>query len=190
MELREQKRRLRTELKSAERELSAEQKSRSDRAIVENLLAMPEYRRAGTLFCFAGAAGEIDTAPILRSALESGKRLCVPLCVGEGLMELRELRAPEQLSPGAYGLPEPPPQLPTVSPDEVDFAVVPCLSCGHDGRRLGRGGGYYDRFLEKYGGPAAVLCREALTREDLPLEPHDVRVAAVVTERGVFRSGL
>ncbi|MBR6352178.1 MAG: 5-formyltetrahydrofolate cyclo-ligase, partial [Firmicutes bacterium] len=56
------------------------------------------------------------------------------------------------------------------------------------GRRLGNGGGYYDRFLEKYHPPMAIVCREKLMADDVPLEPFDATGPVVVTETGVFRS--
>ena len=54
---------------------------------------MPEYQSAGTIFCFVGTGREIDTRPILRHALNSGKTVCVPLCTTPGQMELRRITA-------------------------------------------------------------------------------------------------
>lgn len=88
-----------------------------------------------------GTGWEIDTRPILSAALTDGKRLCVPLCTGPGLMELRQIMALDQLAPGAYGLPEPPSDAPAVAVDAVDLAVLPCMGCNHLGHRLGRGRG-------------------------------------------------
>lgn len=59
---------------------------------------MPEYQAAGTIFCFVGTPHEIDTRPILENALAAGKRLCVPLCTGPGMMELRQITTLSQLS--------------------------------------------------------------------------------------------
>lgn len=113
---------------------------------------MPEYQSAGTIFCFVGTGREIDTRPILRHALNSGKTVCVPLCTTPGQMELRRITALEELRPGKFHIPEPPADAPCVAVDEVDLAILPCLSCNHLGQRLGRGGGYYDRFLAHYRG--------------------------------------
>ncbi len=64
-----------------------------------------------------------------------------------------------------------------------NMAIIPCAGAAADGRRLGRGGGYYDRFLAQYTGDALLLCRERLLCPDIPQETHDIRVPAVVTER-------
>lgn len=186
----EEKQRLRRTIRQLESRLSPRYLEASGRAITAQLLAMPEYRAAGTVFCFAGFGREVDTRPILEDALESGKVLCVPLCAGPGEMELRRITALGQLSPGAFGIPEPPADSAPVEADEVDFAVLPCVTCDRAGRRLGRGGGYYDRFLSRYRGGAVLLCRERLLREEIPVEPHDGPVPWVLTERGLYEDGV
>lgn len=71
----------------------------ADRAIARHLLALPEYRSAGAVFCFVSAGREIDTRPILEQTLADGKMLCVPLCVADGIMELRAIRDLKELFP-------------------------------------------------------------------------------------------
>lgn len=184
-----EKQRLRRMIHTVEATLSPRYLTESGRAIAARLQAMPEYQTAGTVFCFAGVRREIDTRPILQDALSSGKTLCVPLCVEKGIMELRQITGLAQLSPGAYGIPEPPADSPRLQADEVDFAILPCICCDHSGRRLGRGGGYYDRFLAHYRGGAVLLCRERLIREEIPMEPRDIPVPWVLTERGLYEDG-
>ncbi len=186
----EQKKSLRSALRCAERSMTGEEKAAADRAICTTVRTLPEYEAAKTVFAFVGMPREIQTMDLLQAILDSGRRLCVPLCLAEpGKMLLKELTDLGALQPGAYGILEPPAELPTVDPAEVDLAILPCVSAGHDGKRLGQGGGYYDRFLERYRGAAVLVCREALTREDIPEETHDVRIPLVVTDAGVFRSG-
>ena len=186
----EEKQQLRAVMRARERQLSDRYRRESDQAIAAHLPAMPEYQAAGTIFCFVGTPHEIDTRPILENALAAGKRLCVPLCTGPGMMELRQITTLSQLSPGAYGIPEPPEDAPTVSVDETDFAILPCLTCNHLGHRLGQGQGYYDRFLAHYRSGAVLLCREKLIREEIPLEPHDYPIPWVLTERGLYEDGI
>ena len=185
----EEKQQLRRTMRALESGLSARYKAESSRAIAAHLLAMPEYQEAGTVFCFVGTDREIDTRPILEDVLAAGKRLCVPQCVGKGIMELRQVTDLRQLIPGAYGILEPSADAPLVSLDEVDFAILPCLTCNHLGQRLGQGGGYYDRFLSHYRGGTVLLCREKLIREEIPLEPHDYPIPWVLTEVGLYEDG-
>lgn len=189
MTKKEEKRALRATLRHLAEALPEGYRQKADRAIAAHLLAMPAYQEADTVFCFVGTGWEIDTRPILADALATGKRLCVPLCTGPGTMELRQITSLDQLAPGAYHLPEPPADAPLVAVDEVDLAVVPCMGCNHLGHRLGRGGGYYDRFLSAYRSAAVLVCRERLIREEIPLEPHDLPIPWVLTERGLYEDG-
>ena len=88
----------------------------------------------------------------------------------------------ESLAPAPpYGLLEPPGDAPGVGPEFFGpraLAVIPCLACSQSGVRLGRGGGYYDRFLAHYKGVRRLACPPALRLPDLPAEPWDVRFGA------------
>ena len=186
----EEKQRLRREAKALAASLPPDYCREADAAIAAHLLAMPVCRNAGTVFCFAGMAGEIDTRPVLEGLLAAGTGLCLPLCLGAGQMELRQVGDLSCLTPGAYGILEPPADSPRLSLDQVDLAVLPCLTCDCRGRRLGRGGGYYDRFLAVYRGGTVLLCRERMLRREIPMEPHDRSVPWVLTERGLYEDGV
>ena len=185
----EEKQQLRRIIRGLRAQLSEAYCLRANRAIAAHLLAMSEYQAAGTAFCYVSTGLEIDTWPVLEDVLASGKVLCVPLCVSNGVMELRQVTSLAQLAPGSYGIPEPPADNHVISPDAVDFAVLPCLTCNHLGQRLGQGGGYYDRFLSHYRGGSVLLCRELLIREEIPLEPHDYPIPWVLTEKGLYEDG-
>lgn len=190
MTVKEEKQRLRRVMREKESTLSEKYKTASSTAITAHLLGMPEYQAADTIFCFVGTATEIDTRSILDAALSDGKCLCVPLCVAKGIMELRQITDLAQLQPGSYGILEPSHDTPLISIDDVDFAILPCTTCSHGGARLGKGGGYYDRFLSHYRGGTVLLCREKLIRDEIPVEPHDYPVPWVLTERGLYEDGI
>ena len=181
------KKALRKEVRAAEKLIPAEFKTAWDLKIRQNVESLPEYRNAGTVFLFVGTSREISTDGLIEDSLAAGKTVAVPLCVGDGIMELKRLDSLAELRIGAYGIREPMADAPSIDPADVDFALIPCVSCDHGGKRLGQGGGFYDRFLEKYEGPAAMVCREALMREDIPVEAHDNTIDIVVSEAGVFR---
>ena len=186
MTIAEEKQALRREVRAAERALDPLCREASDRAIAARLLALPLYREAGTVFCFVSTSREIDTRPILKDVLATGRRLCVPRCAAGREMELAVLSSLAELEPGAYGILEPKSGCTVLTAEDVDFAVLPCVSADRRGRRLGQGGGYYDRFLRRYRGKMAVVCREALLRPHSPQEEHDVCIPWVLTEDGVF----
>ena len=92
----------------------------------------------------------------------------------------------DELVPGMDGILEPKADCALVTPADIDFAVVPCLSFDRRGRRLGQGGGYYDRLLPQLSCPTCLICRERLMSEAVPTEEHDRRCTLYVTERGVM----
>ena len=186
----EEKKMLRASIRTEIPALSEKYVSAANEKITSRLAEMPEYLSAGTVFCFVGTPQEINTRPFLETVLAAGKTLCVPLCVGHGRMVLKKITALNQLVPGAYGSSEPSGNAPTVSPDDVDFSVIPCISCDRAGHRLGQGGGFYDRFLTVYRGPAVLVCRERLMREEIPVEPHDAMIHWVLTEKGLYEDGV
>lgn len=186
MTIPEEKQRLRKEVRALERKLDAAYRAQADRAIADKVLELPLYQHARTVFCFVSTEYEIETRPILLDALQTGRRLCVPRCAADRRMELVVIRSLDELELGAFDILEPKAGLPTLTPEEVDFAVLPCLSCDRKGRRLGRGGGYYDRFLAAYRGTMACLCRERLLQEEIPVDKQDVPVSWLITEAGVF----
>lgn len=185
----EEKQSLRKTIRALNTQLSSRYRQKSDREIVAHLLAMPEYQQAETVFCFVGTSREIDTRPILADALAQKKVLCLPACLDRSTMVLRQICSLDDLVPGAYGILEPPAEAPLLSVDEVDFSILPCMTCNHLGQRLGRGFGYYDRFLAGYRSSAVLICRERLIREEIPVEPHDYPVPWVLTEVGLYEDG-
>ena len=143
------------------------------------------------MLAFAAMPDEPDTAEILRRALADGKRLLLPRVRSKTEMDWVEIPALRLLRPGAFGIQEPPADLPAADPAgyAAALALVPCLTASRDGVRLGRGGGYYDRFLAHYKGAGLLLCPEALLLDELPCDDWDARFAPenILTEKGILR---
>ena len=159
--------------------------------MAEALFSLPQWQRAGAVLAFAAMPDEPDAAEILRRALADGKRLLLPRVRSKTEMDWVEIPALCLLRPGAFGIQEPPADLPAADPAEyaAALALVPCLAASRDGVRLGRGGGYYDRFLAHYKGAGLLLCPEALLLDELPCDDWDARFAPenILTEKGILR---
>ena len=142
------------------------------------------------IFCYVSTEKEINTIPLLQEILDSGKRLGVPKCTGKGIMDAYEIQNLEQLKIGSYGILEPGEECDIIlDPTEIQFAIIPCISCNRKGERLGHGGGFYDRYLEKMPEDCekAILCRESLMCDEIPTEEHDERMDLVISENGIIR---
>ncbi|NLG53502.1 MAG: 5-formyltetrahydrofolate cyclo-ligase [Clostridiales bacterium] len=172
-----------------EQTLPESDKAAADRRVTENLINTPEFSAAGSIFAFVGVGHEIDTSDIIKSALCAGKRVYVPFCLGKGIMKAVRLKAYDGLKPGMYGVPTVP-DGDEISPDELELIIVPALCYDRRGYRLGRGGGYYDRYLKRIS-PGTVtigLCRAGTLLDRINVMPHDVRVRVIVTDTEVIRT--
>ena len=179
---------LRRAVRERARSLDPVCRKEADETIFRLLLSLPEYRNASAIFCFVSRPDEVSTQPVIRNALSSGKKIAVPRCAGNGIMHAHYILDPDtDLAPGMYGIPEPSADTPAADPSDFDLILVPCCSCSHTGTRLGFGGGYYDRYLEKVSAITAVLCHEALTSESIPADSFDRTMDIVLTEAGIFR---
>lgn len=157
-----------------------------DTDICRRTSLLSQFQLSRTIFCFVGVDWEINTRPLIDCALNTAKRVAVPLCTDPGIMEARLIYSLDQMEPGTYGIPEPPLNSPVCPLSEIDFAVVPCVACDSSCMRLGQGGGFYDRFMEKASFFSAALCRDEALLEQIPTEPWDRPVDCVVTESRIY----
>ncbi len=150
------------------------------------MLAGAQWDAAESVFLYVSMWAEPDTRALLEDALAAGKRVYVPLCCPDRVMKAVRIRSTEALRPGMCGIPEPFDQTETASAGELDLLLVPCLTASRDGKRLGHGAGYYDRFLSGGHGITMCLCYEALLTETIPTDAHDVRMDFVQTEKQLY----
>ena len=179
------KQELRAVIAAEVKSLDTEYCKRADAAICRAVQDSELYQNARTVFCYIGTDREIDTKDLLTAALADGKRLALPLCVGKGIMEARQIRSLDDLVNGKYDIPAPAADCPIIEAEEFDLVIVPCSTGNEKGQRLGYGGGFYDRYLGKTRCPKVLLCRKQLVKEDIPVEEHDLRMDFLATEDGM-----
>lgn len=139
---------LRREMRQRKRQFSPQQLRELSAPIAERLLAHPRVKMAKTILLYSSLPDEVDTSDAIRRLLLDGKAVFLPAVTGKGEMEVRQLTDFGQLSEGAYQILEPRGAA-LADLTAIDVAIVPGMGFDADGHRLGRGGGYYDRFLPK-----------------------------------------
>lgn len=149
--------------------------------IAARVTALGAYRSARTVLCYHSAGGEVDTLKLIERMRSDGKIVCLPAIIGPGVMEARRM---DRLTPGPYGIPCP--EGPLVPPEEIDLILVPGLAFDKSCHRLGRGGGYYDRYLPGCRGKTVGLAFDCQVVERLPLEAHDAPLDMLVTESALY----
>ena len=156
-------------------------------ALVKNASSMPQYISSDTLLCYYPVRKEPDILPLAVHALEQGKTVAFPIShIRERRLSFHVIKKLSDLKVGAYNIPEPPVSLPEITEFSGALCLVPALAFNKKGRRLGYGGGYYDRFLSDFKGISMGLAYSDFYVQDLPTEAHDATVDIIITENGGY----
>jgi 5-formyltetrahydrofolate cyclo-ligase len=162
-------------------DLRAEKSAR----LCEAIAASSAWRTARTIAIFAPQPREPDVEMLW--SLADGKSFAYPRVV-EGRLDLFRVDSLFDLSPGAFGVREPPGKIAcAVAPDTLDLILIPGVAFTAKGARLGRGGGFYDRLLSPLTAHVCKIgvCFDSQVLPELPVEPHDRRVDFIATESGM-----
>ncbi|MDO5443406.1 MAG: 5-formyltetrahydrofolate cyclo-ligase [Bacteroidia bacterium] len=180
MDKSEEKKVLRRGIRMRKASLDEAEKAAAAASVAAQIEALAEYADAQTLLAYCAMPDEIGTADIISRAYASGKTVVLPVVVGEKL-ELRKY-TPAKLRPGYRGIMEPSDEAETVSPSDVDLAIIPGMAFDAAGHRMGRGGGFYDRLIPQLHCPLVGICFSCQIVPSIPLEPFDLPVDIVISE--------
>ena len=178
------KRALRRQLRQVRAAIPLALRRRAARAAARHLVRACRRWQAQHVALYLGVAEELDTRPLI--AALHGLRLYAPRVGPDGRLRFARLAPP--LVRNRYGIAEP---AALRRPPRLDLIVLPLVGFDAAGARLGMGGGYYDRLLARpraYRRPLRVgFAFAAQEVRAVPVAPHDARLDAVVTERGLRR---
>lgn len=179
---------LRLRIAAERRGLAPSVREAASAQIADHLLGMAEFARAARVAAYMALSDEVSLGRVIAAVLESGRPLLLPR-VDEQRLVFSPVPDLAALRLGSYGVREPLRGAAETTWDARDLVLVPGVAFDRDGGRLGRGAGFYDRSLPS--GPATPrivgVCFDRQVVEAVPMEPHDRRVDAVVTESGVVR---
>lgn len=179
---------LRARTRQALRSMDPGSRAEEGVAIRRSIRAWPTWAAARTVLGYLPLASEVDLRPLLAEAIGRGVTVAVPVSSTDGSItpcRLISLEAAD-LETDAMGIAVPRRRepLPIAS---IEVALVPGLAFDPQGRRLGRGGGFYDRFLPSLPRPAATvaICFGLQRVEQVPAGPTDARVEWLALAEGV-----
>ncbi len=173
------KKELRSAIREKKRAMSEELILRKSSALKDKFLATDAYRQAAAVYGYLPYNQEVRTVPILEQALRDGKKVAVPKVYGDD-MKFIYLDDLSRVAKGYAGIPEPIDDGP-VADDEGALVLMPGLAFDPQGHRIGYGGGFYDRFLEREPHhPTVALCYDFQMFQKLETEEFDIPVNMVI----------
>ena len=178
MDLNEYKKKLRKEKIRAREALPEEDRAGYSAQICGRIIRTPEY-------------AEVRLDELEKQAAADGKRLLYPLCVSRTEMLAVEPGAGDDAwaDSGFMGIREPVSEKGRIiGPSEIDLVIAPCAAFDEKCRRLGMGGGFYDRYLPGCTGAKIIAAAyEVQCAEEIPTEEFDFTAGAVATEKRLIR---
>ena len=184
------KRELRQAAIRARAELSSAGREAASRAICERLRSMEELQAAEVIFSYLAMPEEADLSPLHGWLHARGTTLAFPVTGENGAMEAWAPDETMRFTRDRFGIRIPVTEAARrIDPAEIAVILTPCVAFDAECRRLGHGGGYYDRFFPL--SPRAIRICVAFEAQRLPVIPTDrwdVPMHAVVTEAGIYRA--
>ena len=183
------KKALRAQLRQRLQQLDAQDIHDRSQAAAQQLCQCKVFAKAQAVMLFLPMPHEVDAQPVAIRAWQMGKTVTVPLVSYEQKhmlpVEIRSLNEP--MSTDRYGVRSPANGQP-LPIDMIDLVVVPGLAFDREGHRVGRGGGFYDRFLAQpvFKGVTCGLCFDDQLLQEVPVVSHDVPLHMLVTDRQVL----
>lgn len=189
----ETKKQLRNKMKTLRDALPIESQLEYSRTISETLISERIFQSAKNILVYMAIGSEVRTEEIIRTGLHTDQRIWIPKVLGKD-MEFYEIRDFQECRPGFMGILEPDGEGRCFRANAKDkkedtLILLPGLAFDEKGKRLGYGGGYYDRYLAKYDNCIKIgIAYELQCGRDVPTDQTDVVMDMVVTEKGIRKT--
>ena len=181
--IREAKQALRSQVSARLKQMEPGQRAAASARASALLASQALWKTAQRVLFFAPLPEELDVWPLLREALSAGKRVALPRFVAENrTYEACQIQDPESdLQVGHFGIREPASRCARLPLSRLDLILVPGVAFDLQGRRLGRGKGYYAQLLRVFCGTTCGVAFDEQVVGEIPVEAHDVRLDCVLT---------
>ncbi len=152
--------------------------------VIDNLKKNLRFAKANTLLLYNALPDEVQTSELIESLVAESKTVLLPRVTNATYMELRRYTGINDMQVGAFGIMEPTGELFT-DYDKIDVAVIPGMAFDNEGHRLGRGKGYYDRFLCKMPGVYKIgICHLWQMVANVPSDEYDIKMDCIISRNG------
>ncbi len=167
-------------MRKANKNVAPEGRNRAAEIIFRAIEESTQFVNSQRIALYAALPDEIPTRSVIERWCALGKEIFLPRITGETSMEFYPYR-PDKIEVGAFGIDEPQGD-DAIEPSQIELMILPGVAFTAEGERLGRGRGYYDRYLSREGYAAYNIgvCYKHQLCEEIPCEVHDVRLDWVV----------
>ncbi len=186
---------IRREYRKLRDRMTVDEVCRWSEQICQRIMEQPAYLDASAVLCYMAFRNEVNLNNIMSTSWERGKKIYLPR-MEEGHMEFFRYRPKDPLITNSFGISEPERNeeafSSTVGTDEKVLVIMPGVVFDRECRRLGYGGGYYDRYFEEYRREdprftfLAAAYQIQIHDEVLPLEDTDVQPDLIITEQEII----
>lgn len=183
MDLRDSKAALRQRMRGALKNLPPDKRRSDSEKLRLRLKTQPVFQTAAAVLFFAPLPAEVDLWPLLGETLAAGKIIALPRfdTARRRYTAARVQCLPGELVSGRFGIREPSADCADLPAGQLDLALVPGVAFDVNGRRLGRGRGFYDRLLADFAGKKIGVAFDEQILSEIPVEPSDVKMDWIVT---------
>ncbi len=187
---------LRARLLEQRKALADTVRKKASQRILAQITGLKAWQDAASVLLYLPVNAEVDTWPLFHTCLQHKHMTLLPCCNKDmpGHMDIFQVTHLDELSPGAFSIPEPQRHLcKQISEPRPDVILVPGVGFDRQGVRLGYGGGYYDRFFARHALNNTLVLGLAFTCQmvdELPHDPWDKQVHAVITEAEIIGNHL
>ena len=178
------KKELRKEIVEARKNMSPEDVAEKSELICSRIVETSFYGKATDICIYMPIRNEVDVTLLIPFAEKDGKGIWIPKVIGEEMIFNAYEEDKIEIS-GSFKIRESTSEKVLV-PDENTLIVMPGAVFDVKGNRIGYGGGYYDRYLEKHPMCSTLaVCYDLQVVKELPAEPHDIKPQMIVTETSI-----
>lgn len=169
--------------------------SKNSQAITEKLLSMDCIRNSNTIMLYLDFNNEVKTDLLISKLISLGKTIAAPVTIKDEkkLIPFKITNLKDGISIGAYGIREPK-QDPynELNVEDLDVIIVPAVAYDKECYRLGYGGGFYDRFIQRLRDDAITIgiAFDLQVFDSIPKESHDAQLNYIITENNIYKGKI
>ncbi len=186
----ENKKKLRKRIKNLLNECPVSLLEQKSKLIQSNLFSLPEYKNSSFVMFYISTEREVSTPDAIKTALAANKKVAVPLILkSQNIMVPCEINNLKDLEPGPFGILQPVKEkIKSIPIKLINLIIVPGIAFDKSGNRVGRGKGFYDRFLKSVPAniPKIAFAFSCQIVEEVPITRNDIAVDKIITEDEVI----